>query len=199
MLGFDFSLYRIQPTGPANYTPVNPRPEEPEAVAGTLRIAAMNTLNFFLTLDQPGGLDNTCGGNQNLECRGADSDQPMEFTRQRDKLLSALAGLDADVIGLNELENTPGVDPLGDPSLGIVAGLNSMLGPGTYEYIDTGVIGTDAIRVGLIYKPAQAYCPSAISRHWTRTTIHDSSTRRTAPRWRRRLWIRQMAPASLWS
>ena len=38
-----------------------------------------------------------------------------EFTRQRDKLLAALAGLDADVIGLNELENTTGVDPLERP------------------------------------------------------------------------------------
>jgi hypothetical protein len=35
-----------------------------------------------------------------------------------------------------------------------VAGLNAMLGAGTYAYIDTGVIGTDAIRVGIIYKPA---------------------------------------------
>ena len=84
-------------------------------------------------------LDNACGGGQNLECRGADADQPLEFTRQRDKLLAALAGLDADIIGLNELENTPGVDPLGDPTDGIVAGLNAMLGAGTYAYIDTGV------------------------------------------------------------
>ena len=117
----------------------------------------MNTLNFFLTLDTttsdtgPG----PCGGNANLDCRGADSDQPLEFTRQRDKLLQALAGLDADVIGLNELENTPGVDPLGDPTDGIVAGLNDILGAGTYDYINTGVIGTDAIRVGLIYRPGR--------------------------------------------
>lgn len=55
---------------------------------------------------------------------------------------------------MNELENTPGVDPLGDLTNGIVAGLNAILGPGTYAYIDTGVIGTDAIRVGLIYKPS---------------------------------------------
>ena len=106
----------------------------------------MNTLNYFLTLDTttndtgPG----PCGGNANLDCRGADADQPAEFTRQRDKLLRALAGLDADVLGLNELENTPGVEPLAD----IVSGL-----PG-YDYIDTGTIGTDAIKVGLIYRPA---------------------------------------------
>jgi len=147
VLGYDFGLYRIQPTGPATYTSVNPRPAAPEPVGGDLRVAAMNTLNFFLTPDYPSSnpLDNTCGPAQNVECRGADADQPTEFTRQRDKLLAAIAGLDADVVGLNELENTTGVEPLAD----IVAGL-----PG-YAYIDTGVIGTDAIRVGLIYKPAE--------------------------------------------
>jgi predicted extracellular nuclease len=152
VLGFDFSLYRIQPTGPADYTSVNPRPEFPEEVGGDLRVAAMNTLNYFITLDYPTGdpLDNKCGPAQNVECRGADADQPLEFNRQRDKLLAALAGLDADIIGLNELENTTGVEPLAD----IVAGLNGMLGAGTFAFIDTGVIGTDAIRVGIIYKPA---------------------------------------------
>ena len=122
VLGFDFSLYRIFPTGPATYTATNGRPPEPEEVGGTLTVAAMNTLNFFLTLDTtvsdsgPG----PCGGNANLDCRGADAnaDPPgdpivdQELPRQRDKLLQALAGLDADVLGLNELENTPGVDPL---------------------------------------------------------------------------------------
>ena len=35
----------------------------------------------------------------------------------------------------------------------LVDGLNVSAGAGTYAYIDTGVIGTDAIRVALIYKP----------------------------------------------
>lgn len=155
VLGFDFSLYRIQPVRPADYTSVNPRPAAPEDVGGRLTVAAMNTLNFFITADYPTGnpLDNKCGPAQSVECRGHDSDQPAEFTRQRDKLLAALASLGADVIGLNELENTTGVDPLGDPTNGIVTGLNAMLGAGTYAYIDTGTIGTDAIRVGLIYRP----------------------------------------------
>ncbi|MBP1703163.1 MAG: uncharacterized protein H6Q38_2270, partial [Chloroflexi bacterium] len=139
VLGFDFSLYRIFPTGPADYTAVNPRTAAPEPVGGSLRVAAMNTLNFFVTADYPSSnpLDNKCGPLNNVECRGWDSDQPTEFNRQRDKLLAALTGLDADIIGLNELENTTGVEPLAD----IVAGL-----PG-YAYINTGVIGTDAIRV----------------------------------------------------
>jgi len=144
VLGYDFNLYRIIPTGPADYTAANPRPATPGAVAGNLKVAAMNTLNYFLSLDYPTGnpLDNKCGPAQNVECRGADSDQPNEFTRQRTKLLAALTGLNADVIGLNEIENTTGVDPLAN----IVSGM-----PG-YATINTGVIGTDAIRVGIIYK-----------------------------------------------
>ena len=144
VLGFDFSLYRIFPTGPADYMAANPRPASPEPVGGTLRVAAMNTLNFFVTADYPTGdpLDNKCGPLNNVECRGWDSDQAQEFTRQRDKLLTALAGLNGDIIGLNELENSTGVEPLAS----IVAGL-----PG-YAYIDTGAIGTDAIKVGLIYR-----------------------------------------------
>jgi predicted extracellular nuclease len=115
----------------------------------------MNTLNFFTTLDYPTGdpLDNKCGPLQNAECRGADFDQPDEFSRQRTKLVAALSGLEGDVIGLNELENTTGVDPLSD-SDGLVPGLNDLLGAGTYDAIDTGTIGTDAIKVGLIYKPS---------------------------------------------
>jgi predicted extracellular nuclease len=145
VFGYDFSLYRIYPTGPADYTATNPRPAAPEAVGGSLRVAAMNTLNFFVTADYPTGdpLDNKCGPLNNVECRGWDSDQPLEFTRQRDKLLTALTGLNGDIIGLNELENSTGVEPLDS----IVSGM-----PG-YAYINTGTIGTDAIKVGLIYRP----------------------------------------------
>ena len=37
VLGFDFSLYRIQPTGPATYTAANPRPAAPDAGGRPLR------------------------------------------------------------------------------------------------------------------------------------------------------------------
>jgi hypothetical protein len=151
VMGYDFDTYRIMPTGPADYSATNPRPTEPKEVGGRLQIAAMNTLNYFLTLDYPTGnpLDNKCGPDLNMECRGADADQPDEFHRQRTKLLAALAGMNAAVIGLNEVENTSSVEPLAD----ITAGLNTILGAGLYTYINTGVIGTDAIKVGLIYKP----------------------------------------------
>jgi predicted extracellular nuclease len=69
--------------------------------------------------------------------------------RQRTKLLQALIALDADIVGMMEMENSTGVEPLAD----IVDGLNDLLGAGTYAYVDTGTIGTDVIKVGIIYKP----------------------------------------------
>ena len=158
VLGFDFSLYRIQPTGAGRLHRGQPAAGRAGDVGGTLRVAAMNTLNFFLTLDyrRPSDTGSTTSAAATPTSSAA-APTPTSRTSSRASATScsqALAGLDADVIGLNELENTPGVDPLGDPTDGIVAGLNAMLGAGTYAYIDTGMIGTDAIRVGLIYKPA---------------------------------------------
>lgn len=139
-----FGLYRIQPTAGATHIASNPRPATPESVGGSMKVVSVNALNYFLTIDD--GVNDVCGGNQNLECRGADS--VSEFERQRTKLLAALLALDADIIGIVEIENTPGVEPLAD----LVSGMNAEAGAGTYSYIDTGVIGTDAIKVGFIYK-----------------------------------------------
>jgi predicted extracellular nuclease len=123
----------------------NERPANVPDVGGRLQIATLNALNYFLTLDD--GPD-ICGPSQDQGCRGADDQE--EFGRQREKLLTALSELDADIVGLVEIENTPGVSPLAD----IVEGLNEQLGSRTYDYIHTGVTGTDAIKVGFIYKPA---------------------------------------------
>jgi hypothetical protein len=101
-------------------------------------------LNFFTTLDDGG---NDCGPEgHKQECRGANSTQ--EFERQRAKILAALSAVNADVVGLIELENNAAAS-----LQSLVDGLNGILGAGTYAYIDTGFIGTDAIKVALIYKP----------------------------------------------
>ncbi len=139
------NIYRVHPATMPTFTAANPRPAAPGPVGGTLRVSSFNVLNYFTTLDL--GPD-ICGPLQNQECRGADS--ATEFTRQRDKTLQALYGLDADVLGLMELENTFGVEPLQD----LVNGLNALAGAGTYDFINTGTIGDDAIKVGLIYQPA---------------------------------------------
>ncbi|HEY3477198.1 MAG TPA: ExeM/NucH family extracellular endonuclease, partial [Anaerolineales bacterium] len=146
VLGFDFGLYRIQPTAPADYTAVNLRPEAPEDVGGNITVAAFNVLNYFTTLDD--GVNDICGPLENQECRGADNAE--EFTRQRDKIIAALVEINADVVGLIEIENHPADVPTTD----LVEGLNDVMGAGTYAYIATGAIGTDAIRQAFIYKPA---------------------------------------------
>jgi predicted extracellular nuclease len=40
------------------------------------------------------------------------------------------------------------------PTADLVAGLNAVMGEGTYDFVATGAIGTDAIRQAFIYKPA---------------------------------------------
>jgi predicted extracellular nuclease len=141
-----FGLYRIQPTAYGEYEAVNPRPTDAPAVGGSIQVASFNVLNYFLTLDQSG---NRCGPLLNQDCRGADSQ--LEFDRQRVKIVEAIAALDADVVGLMEMENSSGVEPAED----LVEGLNDLVGAGTYAYIDTGVIGTDAIRLGFLYQPGK--------------------------------------------
>jgi len=143
VLEWSFSAWRIRPVTEAysyTFTPVNLRSAVP-SVNGSLKVASFNVLNYFLTVDTTASNNvGICGPSGTLDCRGADSAEELE--RQRTKMLAALTAIDADVFGFMEMENTPNVEPLAD----IVAGL-----PG-YGYIDTGAIGTDAIRVGIIYK-----------------------------------------------
>jgi len=145
VLDYSFGLYRIQPIQGADYTNTNPRTAQPDAVGGNLKVASFNVLNYFTTLDTGAFI---CGPSGTQECRGADN--ATEFTRQRDKIIAALVAINADVVGLIEIENHPGDVPAAD----LVSGLNDILGAGTYDYLATGAIGTDAIRIALIYKPA---------------------------------------------
>lgn len=144
VMDFSFGLYRIQPTQGADYFSANPRPAQPEDVGGSLKVAAFNVLNYFDTIDTGAFI---CGPAGDQECRGADTE--LEFIRQRDKIIAALAAIDADVFGLIEIENDAG-----EAVANLVDGLNAVVGAGTYAYVDTGFIGTDAIKVALIYKPA---------------------------------------------
>lgn len=138
--------YRVQPIQGADYTPINLRPATPDEVGGNIKVASFNVLNYFTTLDD--GVNDICGPSQNMECRGADTAE--EFTRQRDKIIAAISAIDADVVGLMEIENNINDDAVID----LVAGLNDSLGAGTYDYVATGAVGTDAIKVALIYQPA---------------------------------------------
>jgi predicted extracellular nuclease len=100
VMDFAFGLYRIQPTEGATYVNANPRPTSPDPVGGNVRVATFNVLNFFTHLDE--GAD-ICGPTGNLECRGADTEE--EFQRQLGKLVAGILALDADIVGIQEIEN----------------------------------------------------------------------------------------------
>ncbi len=143
VVDYNYDEYKVQPTMGAEYISANPRTAQPDDVGGSLKVASFNVLNYFTTLDD--GTNDICGPTQDMECRGADTSE--EFDRQRAKIIAALAAIDADVVGLIEIENNEfeAVDDL-------VAGLNDAVGAGTYAYVDTGYIGSDAIKVAFIYK-----------------------------------------------
>jgi len=141
--GSGTEAYRLMPTIEPPFESVNPRPVAP-VVGGSLHIATFNLNNYFSTVDTGQSI---CGPDSDSRCRGADSVE--EFTRQREKIITALTIMDADIVAVIELENNAN-----DSSQSIVDGLNARIGAGTYDFVDTGTIGTDAIKVGLLYKPA---------------------------------------------
>jgi predicted extracellular nuclease len=114
----------------------NPRPASPPEVAGSLRIASFNLGNWFLT---PGG-------------RSAE----LPSAAQRAKLLAALTALDADALVLAEVEN----DAAGAALAALTEGLNAAQRAGgrgsgaDYASFVGGRLGSDAIRVAILYRPA---------------------------------------------
>jgi predicted extracellular nuclease len=142
------SDYRIHPTEPVNFVRSNARPVNPPAVGGNVRVASFNVLNYFSTIDQSGASCFPSGTRS--DCRGADS--AAELTRQRDKIIPAINGLGADVVGLIEIENNGN-----GATQDLVNRLNAAAGAGTWAAAalpPTGS-GTDAIRQAIIYKPAR--------------------------------------------
>lgn len=135
--------WRLMPTVEPRFESVNPRPGRP-VTGGNIKVASFNVLNFFSTVDSR---QSVCGPQGMDNCRGADSDQEIE--RQLAKTASALALMDADIVGLMELENN------NNASLQmLVDALNARIGSDEYVYLNTGTIHSDAIKTGFIYKPS---------------------------------------------
>lgn len=151
ILGYAFSQYRIQPI--ASAAPVfthATRPAVPGYGGGAnLKVASLNVLNYFNGNGAGGGFPTT---------RGAHS--LAEFNRQRDKIINALSLMNADIVGLIEMENQDGLDAT-PALLDLVNGLNAVMGAGTYSFIDDDLDNngfqdnnTDQIRCAIIYKSA---------------------------------------------
>jgi len=143
-----FGDYRIHPTVAPAFSRANARRAAPDAVRGNLKLASFNVLNYFTTIDD--GSAGCFPSNTRDDCRGADSAE--EFARQRSKIVAALAAINADAVGLMELENN------GSTAIqNLVDALNAQVGASTYAAvpIPAAGAGTDAIKVGMIYKPSR--------------------------------------------
>ena len=138
--------WRIRPVPDAFeyvFAAENPLPEPPPRATGVLRIVSMNLMNYFTTLDI---LKNTCGPLAKRDCRGADSKR--ELLRQREKIVAAVLALDAQLIGVVEIENDEAAS-----LRHLVGGLNERLGAKVYDFVRTGVLGSDVIKVGFVFQP----------------------------------------------
>ncbi|KQY11646.1 endonuclease/exonuclease/phosphatase [Massilia sp. Root133] len=150
--------YKLQPTETPVFSRTNAREDAPTVVAGNVRVASANVLNFFTTFtdgtDAWGRTGQGCtigsSAPSRSNCRGADN--LAEFNRQRDKIVNELKAMNADAVGLMEIQNN------GDITVSyLVDALNQAIGAPTptYAYVaKPAATGTDAIRVAMIYKPA---------------------------------------------
>ena len=147
IMGYGSSKWRIQPLAGADApTVVSVRPPVPTFGPIDVKIASMNVLNFFNGNGLGAGFPTS---------RGALTFD--DFRRQRSKILVALSQMNADVLGLMEVEN----DGTGANSAvqDLVDGLNQLVGAGTYAFVNDGGANsqpndTDLIHCVILYKPA---------------------------------------------
>ena len=135
----------VAPGTTVDFARLAPREPAPQDVGGDLQVASFNVLNYFTSF----GGDN----------RGADD--AAELQRQQAKLVAAITGLDADVVGLIEIANDDGAaldtlvaalnaaqpDPADDYTAVEAPALNAPTSLG-------GTYGTDAIRTAIVYRDA---------------------------------------------
>ncbi|MFC1508007.1 ExeM/NucH family extracellular endonuclease, partial [Pseudomonadota bacterium] len=127
---------------------------------GEIRVATFNVLNYF---NSPFGGDcnPTSAGSRDsikdLACGNRGATTPEEFERQATKIVKAILAIDADIVGLMEIEN----NGFGDNSavVNLVTRLNTtLLDEDKYTIASKdGLerVGTDAITSQVIYKASK--------------------------------------------
>ncbi len=159
ILTYASSAYRVQPTDAVTFVDANPRPTLPPVMAGRLKVGAMNVLNYFITF---GGSNDSGAGNA------------AEFQRQKDKIIAALVALDADILGLIEIQNSSAA--VSD----ILSALNAASGS-VYQVVPDPAGGypaagaaADYIRCLMLYRPSKVslYGPCNMDTHavWSTPT-----------------------------
>jgi len=171
ILDYRNNAWKFQPTThltPANAETVQPatftntRTAAPEDVGGQVKVATFNVLNYFATTgdtlagctffnDREGNPITVSGS---CDARGAANPENLE--RQQVKIVGAITALGADVVGLEEIENSAYFDPDRDLALAtLVAALNDVQGAGTWAFApspEAVPAGEDVIRTAFIYR-----------------------------------------------
>ena len=142
----------------------NDRTEAPENVGGDIRLATFNVLNYFSTTgdsltgcryyeDRAGEPTTVSGG-----CLARGAANADDFERQQAKIVAAINALDADVVSLEEIENSAAFGKNRDDALqNIVNALNADVGTNAWDYAASPTVlpaSEDVIRTAFIFKPA---------------------------------------------
>lgn len=155
-IGGGGAAFKLQPTAAPVFSRTNPREDAPALAAGNVKVASANVLNFFTTFANGTDVEGRTGQGCRIgsttsasNCRGANN--LAEFIRQRDKIVGELKAIDADVVGLMEIQNN------GDYTVNYLTNaLNAAIGAPVYAVVPAPAsTGTDAIRVAMIYKPGK--------------------------------------------
>ncbi len=185
VLTWGFDQWRIEPTTMVTGAPdpaTQPQFSDtrtpnatPQDVGGDLKLATFNVLNFFPTTgveyvagggsctyynDRDGNhvTVNDCGPNGP---RGAAD--PTNLQRQRDKIVAAINTANADIVSLEELENSVKFGKDRDFAITeLVNALNAASTPGTWAFAPSpapadlpDLAEQDVIRTGFIFQPAR--------------------------------------------
>lgn len=172
VLDYRNGLWNLQPTtqltanGTAPATFENTRPAGPADVGGDLTLASFNVLNYFPTTgdqltgctyytDRDGDPVTVSGG-----CLVRGAAEADDLARQQAKIVSAINGLGADVVSLEEIENSVELGQPRDAGVAtLVAALNAALGSDVWAYVPSPAVtpaSQDVIRTAFIYRKASA-------------------------------------------
>lgn len=186
VLDYRNNAWRFQPTErltgdnpdaqPVTFTDTRTDTPDLDAVGGDIRLATFNVLNYFSTTADDTGCAETNAytdrdGNpvtaKNCDVRGAWDQENM--TRQQAKIVEAINALGADIVSLEEIENSAkAASVVPDSFTGdrrdyalstLVDALNAQAGAGTWAYVPSPQVVPDldvedVIRTAFIYKPA---------------------------------------------
>ena len=159
-------LEALTPTNAGTVQPIafgNNRVAAPKNVGGSLKVASFNVQNYFT---QTGDMNNSCQfyndreGNPiavrtGCDQRGAANAENLK--RQQDKIVAGINASGADVLSLEEVENSAKFGKDRDAALATLVAALNVGAPGTWDYVRSpearpAIAVEDVIRTAYIFK-----------------------------------------------